>query len=491
MSLIMALILIASAVMSVSCGEKTGGNVTEAPATEAPAVQTDEKTEPQATDPVFSSRKYDGQTFTSYIRNTDASNYASLYIVPSDDDGDIVNSQSDIRNMRVEEKFNIKLEFIQASNPTSTLAKDTNDGKATYNLILDQRYKEGPVAQKGLLADFNKIGVDLTTSWWDKNAAEAYSAYNCLYVMPCDISVSNLGGVRFYCFNKAVLENFHLTSPYELAAKNEWTLENFYKLVKSVSSPATEGIGVYGLVNETSSVRNAMLKGIGIPWIEKIDEEHFEVTIGTTYKEKTQNYLDGLKEIFNDTTCVMDFDTAHGIDVENQSSYKDKYAHCRGLFATDHFLFVHTNMSCVKSQFGDMSKGFGVIMNPKWSPDQDRYYHGQDSNSICFCIPSFSDNDLQMVGDILDYWAWESSRTTMEAFYEITLKAKRADDPITAQMLDVVKGSIGYYISELVSIDVSAFVTQAYNSNVSSAWDTFKKSLPKSIDAQIKQFKAK
>ena len=49
MSLIMALILIASAVMSVSCGEKTGGNVTEAPATEAPAVQTDEKTEPQAT----------------------------------------------------------------------------------------------------------------------------------------------------------------------------------------------------------------------------------------------------------------------------------------------------------------------------------------------------------------------------------------------------------------------------------------------------------
>ena len=131
--------------------------------------------------------------------------------------------------------------------------------------------------------------------------------------------------------------------------------------------------------------------------------------------------------------------------------------------------------------FEEMPKGAGVVMNPKYDSNQPDYYHKIDKNAIIWAIPKDPNASTDMLTNILNFWAWTSHNTVMEAYYELTLKTKRATDPIMAQMLDTVKGTIHYYISDIFKADVSSFISQAYTTSVSGAWRGFSKKLPKAL----------
>ena len=78
----------------------------------------------------------------------------------------------------------------------------------------------------------------------------------------------------------------------------------------------------------------------------------------------------------------------------------------------------------------------------------------------------------------------------MEAFYELTLKTKRATDPTAAEMLDTVKASICYPISDIFAtgnytITVGDLINLAAAKGVSLAWKTYSKTIPKSIDRVV------
>ena len=494
LSALLALLMTAlSLTAAVSCAQ---GKV---PETTTAAGQTDgtpdESTEPGETEPQFSDAKYGGAEWKIYMRDQTNANYASLYVVPPENASDVISQEAMSRNAKTEERFDIHISAIEATNPYKTLKTDINAGEKLYDVILDQRRYVAPLGVDGCLVNLNKLEVNFNTSWLDGKAAENYSACGKLFVIPNDASISNLGGVRFWYFNKEVLDEFRLQSPYEYAEKNEWILDTFYGMIKSVSAPNADGtLGKYGLVNEEGYTRNAAIVGSAIPWINKIDETTFECRIGTDYADKAQVIFDKLKTIVEDKNCCLSFDEAHQMDPAGQSSYNDKYAHARGLFATGHFLFVHSNMNSA-SEFTEMKKGFGVIMNPKYSPDQEEYYHRMDSNSIIFSLPKFADADPQSTIEIMDYWGYVSHSTSMEAYYELTLKTKRASDPTAAGVLDTVKATISYSISEIFanssySIDIGDFMTAAYSSSVAKGWKTYKRPIENGIKKVIEALDA-
>jgi ABC-type glycerol-3-phosphate transport system substrate-binding protein len=482
LSLFLAALMLLAMLAATACGGETGQNETTTGGGPAVNTQEDESAGPSETEHKFSDKKFGGETWTVYMRTQTLANYGSKFVIPKEDASDIISQQAVIRNQQTEDKFDIKIVALENDHPYKTLLTDIKGGGKPYDLILDQRRYIGPLGIDGALVNLNNLDVDFNTHWWDGKAAYRYSAAGKLFVIPNDASISNLGGVRFYYFNKEVLDNFRLTSPYEYADKNEWTLATFFQMVKSVSAPNSDGtLGVYGLVNEVSSVRNAMLIGSGVPWLTKVDENTFECQIATSYAERAQNYFDQLRLMIQDTNSCLDFDTAHSMDSAGAGAYGDKYSHCRGLFAQGHFLFVHSNMNCAE-EFVDMVHGFGVIMNPKYDADQEEYYHMMDNNSIIFALPKFAEANAQDTIDIMDYWGYVSSQTSMEAYYELTLKTKRASDPTAAGVLDTVKASIGYSLSEVYSNDkysfnIGDFVSNSYSSTVTKAWGSYKRNI--------------
>ena len=478
-SLLLAVLMCLSVLAIAACGDnKSGGEQTTA------AVVNGDSEEQTAEDtgPKFNQADYGGDTFGVYMRKSTASHYPGIYIFCPENATDLVNEQAQIRNQIVEDRYNIKFDFIEASGPQDSMKNDLAGGEVPYDVVLAQRNYLSGLAYAGLLRSFLELDIDYNTSWWDANAASTYTYDGKLFTMPNDVSVSNLAGCRFWYFHKGVVKNFNLKSPYEFVADNQWTLDNFFSLVKSVSAPGADGqIGVYGLSNEEGSVRNHMLTGIGSFRVEVSGEGDIVCNIGTDYAEKTQDFFDKLKAVVTDSTVCLDFGTARSLDSANQSRYGDMYYHTRALFSQGHFLFTQTSMLGAVQSFEDSEDGVSPVMNPKYDTDQPTYYHQIDNNAIIWCLPKTADADLEQLSNVLDFWAYTSKSTVMESFYELVMKTKRANDAQTAEMYDIIKSTIKYYITDTFTVDIGSFITAAYNQSVASAWATMSRKLPRDL----------
>ena len=105
-----------------------------------------------------------------------------------------------------------------------------------------------------------------------------------------------------------------------------------------------------------------------------------------------------------------------------------------------------------------------------------------DKNSNIWGVPNATDLDFTMIATVMDYWAYESSKTVMPAYYEITIKSRRINDPYDTVMLDLIKSTIVYDISEVFGIDVTTALWNGYSNNsLTSAWATQSKAVQRQI----------
>ena len=456
--------------------------------TVAPAVSSIAETEAE-TEPSFCDADFGKSTFTVYGRGEKESSYPGLYI-DVDDAIDSMGHKTVERNALVEQKYNIIIEFIQESSPYQNVSRMIDSGDADFDLILDRRAYLSNLAQSGYLMDFNNIEyVDFSKPWWDANCARDYEVAGKLFFMANDISVSNLAGTRFIYFNKALIENYQLENPYDLVKANKWTLDKMLEMVKSVNTDNGDGVwdnqDTYGFLAETGGGNGTiihMLVGCGVKYTEKAEDGSI---VCNAYNDKTLSVIDKIYDVFETQTCTLTYDKcASGADM---SGFANKYNYGRSLFATDHFLFVQNGMG-ISDQFKDMSKGYGIAPNPKYDEEQESYYHKMDKYALIWAIPNTKTLDTDRLGIVMEYWAYQSSRTVMPAYYEVVIKYRRVNDPDAHEMLDIVKGSIYYDRSELFTSVITDAVWSGYISgNFTSSWKQNKKPIETAINSFYKK----
>ena len=219
-----------------------------------------------------------------------------------------------------------------------------------------------------------------------------------------------------------------------------------------------------------------MLVGCGVKFSEKDDNDKLVINLDL---DKIDNIFGKLSAVLKGETCLTYSDASNGAEY---SEFGNKYNYCRNLFAQDHFLFVQGNMG-VSNQMSDMDgDGYGIAPNPKFSEDQESYYHKMDKLSNIWGIPNSETINYEMVANVMDYWAYESSRTVMPAYYEITIKTRRINDPYDTIMLDTIKSTIFYDISEVFGIDVTTALWNGFSNNaLASAWATQSKAINRQL----------
>ncbi len=461
--------VIAAALLASACAGSPAGNDTE-PVTsaEAPAgSETDVRTEP-----VFAARDYSGQTFTVYMRSSKATSYAANYMI-GEDNGSLCDEAALSRNMMVEEKYGVKLEFREASSPLETLSADIKGGDPGYDLILERRNSMGPKVTSGLLADLAAMDIDFSRPWWDMNCVEGYSLGGRLFLIANDISVSRFSNSYFLYFNKQILENYRLDDPYGLEKAGNWTLENFLGLVQSVSNvPADGSIGTYGMLTATGPANGThmhLLTGCGIRFTSVDAEGKREAAVGDQL-EKIDGIFSSIRTVVSESESTLTFSKASDMDKENLSGYANIYDHARSLFASGHFLFLHGGMG-ISSQFSDMENDYGAIVNPKYNADQTRYYHKIDPYALIFGAPNSPSVDRERLAIVSDYWAYISRTTLIPAYYEVTIKTKRVSDPTASAMIDTVRETIMYEMADVFGISISDAMNTAYErNNLAKQW---------------------
>lgn len=483
MSILLACFVLLTSCAFVSCADTGDENdqTTASPSIAETLPDTSEVTEEDTT-PVFAEANYGGESFVILSRSPSASSYAALYI-ETEEPTDVMSSAVYTRNTNTEEKYGIKIELLVSDKISTNVKNSVDSGMIDFDVILNQRESLASLATSGYLYDFNELGIDFSNPWWDANCAAGYEMGGKLFIMANDTSVSNLAGARFFFFNKNLIKDYQLTSPHTYIQENNWTLDNFLSLVNSVYTDDGDGVrtgsDIYGLLMETGATNgNAihMLVGCGIKFSEVDADGKLTVDLDL---EKIDNIFAKLSTVLKGNTCLDYSAASSGADY---SEFGNKYNYCRNLFAQNHFLFVQANMG-VTNQVSDMDgDGYGIAPNPKFSADQESYYHKMDKLSNIWAIPNSEKLDYKMIANVMDYWAYESSRTVMPAYYEITIKVRRTNDPYDIEMLDIVKATICYDISEVFGIDVTSALWNGYaNNSLSSAWATQSKAVKRQL----------
>ena len=480
---LLAFLLVAIMAVSVlaACGggsddkkEPTGGN------TGTDVVDTDEK-------PDIAAKDYDGYTFTFVCQPyLDSQAYSVNYMVSESETSNTLLDAVYRRNELLKEKYNIDFEQMQVTDLVTTVRTQVMGGATEFDIIIGDCKKLANLAKENLLYDLSSIErFDMTKSYWDSNAAEQLKVGDKLYFTNCDLNVQEVAFVVY--FNKQLIIEEELTSPYEYMANNQWTIDNWASLVMSISEDV-DGGGTwdendkYGTLYEHHNGR-MFLFGTGVRATTNDETGYPQVTLFDT--DKAVTVYEKCKAVFGsvNTLCIND------MSASDTHGYNDKYDYARSLFCQDLYLFHYEGTNIIH-QFADMESEFGVVPFPKYDSNQSEYYSMYPYNCAMVAIPNVVE-DLERTANIIEDMNYYSSIILKPAWYDTLLSRRYTRDDESEKSLDIILEGrvydVGMYYnfggicSNLLDADVRT-------SNISTMYARLKKSIDAEIKATFRDF---
>lgn len=406
-----------------SCGE--GETVTTV------AVET---TEPKVTDYVPTSVDYGGDEFLVLT----AGNVAFDDFSEDVDSNAVLDKALFERKEKVESEFNIEIisevkqERSLGGGPGyMSLANDYLSGTTTYDASLIAGYDAAVLAYSNLIFDLNSLpGLDLSRPYWDQNANRDLSINGVMYFTTGDITVSDNNALFTLLFNKKLIEDYDLTSPYEYVKNNNWTLETFAGLVKQVSEDLN-GDGLrdendrYGLLVWDDAVMG-IINGIGEKCATVSDDGTITLTL---YNERTSSALDKYFDIIYDETTALCYQ-------RKLKSASDIWNNNQGLF----WMSTLGNVPALRTMEAD----FGIVPYPKLDSAQESYHQTVSPyNSQFYCAPILLRN-CECTGRVLDALAYYGKEIVTPAYYEKTIVGQSTRDEESVEMLDIIFSTVAY-----------------------------------------------
>ena len=337
----------------------------------------------------------------------------------------------------IERRYNCVIEGILDSNNFASVIYNQVQAPSenSYDIVLNSFGGAAAATLTGVYVDMNSIPtMDLSNPWWDQNAVHDLSIGNRVYFTAGDINTFDNDGTFIMFYNKKVLEdNCPGVNLYELVRTNKWTLDKMYELAKVVTHESSgDGIldeeDTWGLGTEVYNVLLHLIAS-GVHLVEKDADDIPELSYNN---EKFYNVLTDVYNIYSDEGTVM---------VANAGKFDAKYSNVWEstiirAFREQRELFYMGGMFNIVG-FRDVAN-IGYLPVPKYSEDQDRYYHFVSTgNASCMAIPAVSD-DYSDLGLVIEALGAESKNLVTPVYYDKCLKGKDADTVEDEEMLDII-----------------------------------------------------
>ena len=418
-------ILLLAAIFLAACTQ-TGDTDTPADDADASAVDTMANTE---TAPETDAPKYDfgGRDYTILCRTDCAYEFVS-----ADGAADLVSDAVIKRNYGVEESCNVKLKPVDIPGTwadkdsfMNTITASVLAGDDTYQLIAGYNAYITTLVTQDCLYNLYDTAMDFTKPWWYAGYNDNVSLFGKLYFALGDASLTMWENCEVVFFNKNLMENYDLTSPYTLVDEDKWDFDTLRAYANAVSAD----------VNNDSAWDETDTWGMVM-----YNKRDFPVYFENPFCQKDESgkpYISLFSERLADVyeKVYQFYQVEHGChqfqpDVNQQ------------IFSEDRALFYQAPLRYA-ALFRDNESDFGIVPFPKCNPGQSRYYTTVLDNTSVFSIPA-SAKDPAFCAAVLDALCRQSMDTVVPRYYEQTLKDKYSRDPETAGMLDIVRDSIWF-----------------------------------------------
>lgn len=423
--IISLLLLAAMLVCTAACAEKADSNDDAGDITVVAEEETEtaETLSPRQLIGVPEDVNYDGHEFRIYTLDNSAyriEHYAEEL------NADLVNDAVFTRNSNVSEMLNVKVtaeinvwdnDLFRTAVRSSIMAHDE-----AYDMFTGNSYNMTALSAEGMYYNVNKVDtIHLNQPWWNKDATDALSVGDKVYLLYGDISMSNYGRYQCYFFNKAYINDYQFDDPYDVFAKNEWTLDRLISMTKDFyvdvdGNDKQDETDIYGEYSPLQSVFNISNNWIRIT--EKNSDNYPEVVF---YSERTQEMFDKLRTYFKESRGV--YAPMGWSDWE--------------LFANGNCVFFY---DCLKdaAYLRDMEGDYGILPIPRYDEYQEGYQTVLDGAIVSIPVTA---SDPERTGMVMEALAYYGRELVYPAYVEKTITVKGTRDEEAAESIKIILDS--------------------------------------------------
>ncbi len=350
------------------------------------------------------------------------------------ENGEPVNDAVFQRNRAVSERFNIKFDFVWATEAdeytlTDKVEEAVTAGSEDYHIAIPQTTYGGFCAPDGYFYNWHDVPyINLSQPWWNADSAERLTIDGKLHLLIGDYLTTQLDYTWGMIFNKQMVSDYDLESPYELVRSGKWTLDTFCEYIKGVSGDI-DGDGKmteadrWGFVTHSDSAIGTWTYAMDLS-VAEYDETGYPII--TINNDKT---IDVVERLY---TLIYESDTT----LYNHWGVFEQDPKITTLFEQGNALIAAAKFNSI-TKLRNMDADFGIIPYPKYDEAQEKYYTQVDLHAGVLAIPS-NVTDPERTGIIMEALCAESHKNVVPAFYDLTLKTKGARDDESADMLDLI-----------------------------------------------------
>jgi len=370
--------------------------------------------------------------------------------------GDNINDAIYLRNLMATERLNDQLEFYGELGDGShylewsqKVMTDVTSGTCEYDIFAGYSQANAYLTVQGYAVDLMEYDdiFEFDLPWWPEEMVSEATIGNKLYFVTGDISTNLIAMLQCTYFNKKMLQERDLESPYELVLSGKWTIDKLISMSAGVyedfngTGVADDG-DIYGFtISSKTNALDTPYYGAGLVTMEK-DEDDLPVISDTWNSEKTTNLLAKLLDWFYKSG-----------DVYTEVGTK--------IFADGRCLFEFASLNAAFLSFNEVDF-YGIVPAPKYDEYQENYVTAVSYPHTLYSISTGSQKQ-EHCAYLLECLASSGYRLVTPEVFTITLKHKYASDEDTGKMLDIIRSTVNFDVGHI-------YAYAAFNNLTFSMW---------------------
>ncbi len=395
----------------------------------------------------------------------------------------VINDAVYTRNSLLEDRCNLKLAFIKrdVSSLTNMVQNESTAPTGDFKFIDTYIFNNASLAINNHLSDMNRLGANLEGEWWDKGTAD-FVLKGGVYFMTGSLTFADDNTTYVMIFNKEMQKTYANTvpNPYNTVRAGEWTLDYFNQIIQGISAENGNGEwgaeDTYGFVTTweygTTFFHGADLRYIlndantDLPSLHLNDKSRME---------KALEVIEMSQKIYHENHAT--FMSPGGQENLGTTAFVEG----RAMFFGDTCMYLaHFNST--------MTGEYGVLPIPKYDKDQEFYRTWTHPSGSSFSVTtSVSEEDREVVGQILTAYAILSHQHVKPAFYDTVLTSRNVHDADSVEMLDILFSNRVYDMAFYFELNLGDLVKNAVNNNTTSFSSAYTRATNR-FDQKIERF---
>ncbi|MBE6723732.1 MAG: hypothetical protein E7576_00840 [Ruminococcaceae bacterium] len=357
-------------------------------------------------------------------------------IYVEEDTGDALVSAIYARNLKVEDRLDVKIVSVPADDTQTLLRRTAQSGSDDFELCAAFQYYAMGLATEGILRNWNEIPhVDTSKPWW---AAQFTTACTIggqrLYFITGDAALTMLKNMATMYVNNTIYTQYFgpVSDLYSVVLEGGWTFDKMSEYCVDVYTDLNgdgnrDGGDLYGYGTTTLSMLDYSVAGAGLRWCE-YDENGYPVV--SINNERTVSFVEKLYRLLYEN--IGSYIAAPSVEGEADLINK---------FKSDTLMFLPFRAD-ISERLRDMESDYAIVPLPKYDENQEAYSTGVHDSVSVFCIPITNAENADLTGAFMETFASESYRNVTDVYFETLLKEKLARDEVTAEIFDIIKSGV-------------------------------------------------